>query len=628
VGYGWTDNTFDFTNEGNVDSLACHDTTGTYKKFPTAAGHPTYEAREFPSGSGKVWNPPDLSVVAQNVGPTSRTTCGACHFYGGGGDGVKHGDMDSSLISPNHDLDVHMDVDGLNFSCTTCHTSDGHKVMGSRYSMNSTDEETCETCHTNEPHDYDVLNQHIQRIACQTCHIPEYARGGVATKMWWDWSKAGELNDDGSLKIIKDEHGHAIYDSRKGEFELAENVTPEYIWFNGEVNYTLLADTFDDAEILTINPPQGNIDDNASRIWPMKVFRGIQPYDPVSKTLVIPHLFGKDEDAYWKTFNWDRAIAAGMAYAEAPYSGAYDFIETQMYWPITHMVAPADKALTCQGCHVEEGGHLDFVALGYTEEQAHGLTHFPPTARLGTIGVTSSSPEECAECHEEQVNSWMGSHHGDSGVGCVSCHTLEGDEKHPEAAYSVSHDSNVCGACHLDEYHDWEKSNHANLDSSKDPITCVNCHEPHTQGQKIPDGALTSCDGCHTEQTTQMHTSTHAQENVTCLDCHKVTEMNTGHTFLIQADSCTQCHGEEAHTANELTMAGANQPDQIEITEESKVHTEVPTVEAQSQGANVKIPTWGYILIGLFLGVAGFWVVKGKEPGISAESMKEESNGE
>jgi len=34
VGYGWEDDSFDFTKEENVDCLACHDTTKTYKKNP------------------------------------------------------------------------------------------------------------------------------------------------------------------------------------------------------------------------------------------------------------------------------------------------------------------------------------------------------------------------------------------------------------------------------------------------------------------------------------------------------------------------------------------------------------------------------------------------------------------
>jgi len=73
----------------------CHDTTGTYEKFPSAAGHPVYEEPiEF---GGEIWEAPDLAYIAQYVGPTSRDNCGSCHFTGGGGDAVKHGDLDSTF---------------------------------------------------------------------------------------------------------------------------------------------------------------------------------------------------------------------------------------------------------------------------------------------------------------------------------------------------------------------------------------------------------------------------------------------------------------------------------------------------------------------------------------------------
>ena len=96
IGYGWKDNTFDFTSEVNVDCLVCHDRTGKYKKLPTGAGHPLY--KEMKKGD-KVIKPVDLAHVAQKVGKTSRQTCGGCHFTGGGGNAVKHGDLDMSLIN-------------------------------------------------------------------------------------------------------------------------------------------------------------------------------------------------------------------------------------------------------------------------------------------------------------------------------------------------------------------------------------------------------------------------------------------------------------------------------------------------------------------------------------------------
>ena len=371
IGYGWKDKNFDFSADENVDCLACHDTTGIYKKAPGMAGMPIIKDTESPPGSGKIIKGIDVKKVAQKVGKSSRDTYGACHFFGGGGDGVKHGDLDSSLAAPDKDLDVHMDATGLDFTCATCHKASSHDVAGSRYTPTAQDKggahvrgkddksnpATCVSCHDNTPHKQDArLNQHASKIACQTCHIPEYARGGVPTKMRWDWSKAGERDASGQQITRKDAKGHIIYESRKGSFELGENVKPEYFWFNGDVTYTLVTDKVDKANGITkINRLGGSASDGKSMIWPVKVFRGTQPYDPENKTLVKPHTAGNDDTGYWKNLVWDKAIETGMKEAGLPFSGKVDFLETEMFWPITHMVAPKEKALACSECHSKNG---------------------------------------------------------------------------------------------------------------------------------------------------------------------------------------------------------------------------------------------------------------------------------
>ncbi len=370
VGYGWKDQNFDFTSETNVDCLACHDTTGTYRKLPGLAGHPPYKDMEFPPHSGKIVKAADLKKIAQSVGKTSRRTCGACHFYGGGGDAVKHGDLDSSLTMPTKHLDVHMDKDGLNFSCGTCHQTTGHDVPGSRYAPTAAPKgqlirgskqtdgnpATCQACHGDTPHDMSRLNTHARKIACQTCHIPEYARGGKATKMWWDWSTAGKLDKNGKPFKLKDSAGHDAYDSKKGDFRYETNVIPEYIWFNGKVNYTLRETKLDPSKLIHINSFEGSPTDGKSKIWPIKVFRGKQPYDVGNNQLVVFHTYGKDDSALWSNFNWDKAIEFGMREIGAEYSGKYAFVETDMAWPITHMVAPKEDALTCAQCHAPSVG--------------------------------------------------------------------------------------------------------------------------------------------------------------------------------------------------------------------------------------------------------------------------------
>ncbi len=371
IGYGWKDATFDFTSEENVDCVVCHDTTGNYKKPAGLAGNVVTKDMELPAGSGKILKALDLGKIAQKVGKTSRDTCGACHFFGGGGDGVKHGDLDSSMAAPDKELDVHMDAAGLDFTCATCHKTSSHDVAGSRYAPTAKDSKgahlrgstdngnpaTCVSCHSNGPHKKDTrLNQHATKLACQTCHIPSFARGGIATKMSWDWSTAGQRDVNGKHIEKRDAKGRLIYESRKGDFVLAENVKPTYVWFNGQVNYTLLTDKIDTSQEVThINSLGGSATDGKSMIWPIKRFGGKQPYDAVNKTLITPHTAGNDDTGYWKNLEWNKAIEVGMKTSGTPYSGQYGFIKTQMDWPITHMVAPKEKAVGCVECHTKEG---------------------------------------------------------------------------------------------------------------------------------------------------------------------------------------------------------------------------------------------------------------------------------
>ncbi len=366
VGYGWTDvREKPPSQKEAVDCLVCHDTTKAYSKFPTDAGHPLYAPRMV---KGKEVLPPDLAKVAQHVGKTSRDNCGACHFNGGGGDGVKHGDLDSSLSKPAKALDVHMSADGANMTCASCHTFNEHQPAGSRYVTKATDPHgldmpkddkdhaTCQSCHSDTPHKQAKLNDHTDRVACQTCHIPEFARGGVATKTLWDWSTAGRTDENGKPIFIKGEHGHLKYSAEKGDFEYGENVRPVYKWFNGVMPQQVVGEKVEAVNgHVDLNPPLGDGRDPNARIWPFKEMHGKQPYDPVNKMLIVNHVFGKDDTALWTNFDPAKAFKAGMEYAGLPYSGKFEFVSTNYYWPITHMVAPKSDTVKCGECHAKDG---------------------------------------------------------------------------------------------------------------------------------------------------------------------------------------------------------------------------------------------------------------------------------
>ena len=386
IGYGWKDQSFDFTNQKKIDCLVCHEQTGTYVKFPAGAGYPAEKRKMFP-GNKKFYERPDYAKVAQSVGRPGRRNCGSCHFYGGGGNAVKHGALDKSLLNPTRDIDIHMGSGkkAVNMVCVDCHVADKHNIKGQLYSVSVENKErlSCERCHTRRPHTqtlfveeypdrtYDifknrlyerkdpentfihrVLDKHIERIACQTCHIKFYSTR-YKTKFWWDWSKAGQRVPGKGPKIVKDDEGDVIYDGRKGEFKLVKNAVPEYRWFNGQVGHILVGDKIDpEKSPIQINRITGECGEPGSKIWPFKLMKGKQPFDPVNKTFIVPKLFGKPgSGAYWGDWDWGKAAEAGMKAAGVPYSGKFDWIETEMFWPLTHLILEKEKSMTCNDCH-------------------------------------------------------------------------------------------------------------------------------------------------------------------------------------------------------------------------------------------------------------------------------------
>jgi octaheme c-type cytochrome (tetrathionate reductase family) len=351
VGYGWVDQNFDFTDQTKVDCLVCHDGSGTYKKSPAGAGNPAAEV--------------DLLQVAQSVGKSSRQACGSCHFFGGGGDAVKHGDLDSSITNPSRDIDVHMATDGLNFSCSDCHSTENHNIRGHAMvvSPNGENHIGCVGCHGEEVHDSKILNNHYASVACQTCHIPAFAKE-VATKTSWDWSTAGQ-----DLDVPDDEHGRKVYDKRKGHFTWGKNIQPTYAWYNGEAGAYELGGKIDPDKVTALNYPIGERTDPKSKIYPFKVHTAKQIYDTNNMYLITPKVWGPkgDPDAYWVNFDWNKAATAGMQVSGLEFSGEYGFAPTTMYWRINHMVAPKEQALRCTDCH---GKKSDFAwsELGYSAD--------------------------------------------------------------------------------------------------------------------------------------------------------------------------------------------------------------------------------------------------------------------
>jgi mono/diheme cytochrome c family protein len=107
--------------------------------------------------------------------------------------------------------------------------------------------------------------------------------------------------------------------------------------------------------MVAIKQLQGEYADGESRLWPLRVQHGVQPYDVESLSLVPVNLYGDEEAAFWQAMDWVPAIRTAMQAAGLGFSGNYDFVETEMVWPLNHGVAPAEDAVRCSSCHSRDG---------------------------------------------------------------------------------------------------------------------------------------------------------------------------------------------------------------------------------------------------------------------------------
>ncbi len=344
AGYGWHDANFDFSNPELVDCLVCHDRSGQYIKGD--AGIPEKSV--------------DLLAAARSVGNPTRENCGGCHFRGGGGNAVKHGDLDGSLYYPSEEIDVHMGRH--KFVCTDCHQTTAHDIKGRSFclSQDMAEQIRCTDCHQETLHKDERINKHVNSVGCPTCHIPNVAVK-QATKVHWDWSQAGQ-------DLPEDDHD---YLKIKGRFVWEKNLVPEYRWYNCLSEHYLLGDKIDPSGVTELNRPRGDIRDPKARIMPFKIHRAKQIYDATYHYLLQPNTVGPE--GFWTKFDWDRAARIGSEATGLPYSGNYGFVRTDMYWTLTHMVAKKEKALQCTSCHGDHEKRLDWIQLGYAgDPMTHG----------------------------------------------------------------------------------------------------------------------------------------------------------------------------------------------------------------------------------------------------------------
>ena len=356
AGYGWTRTNYDFSIKANVDCLICHAQKGNYSRSSSSCD---VDMKSMEKGSM------DLDVAARNVGMPTRKNCGYCHFFSGGADAVKHAGLDSTLEKTDKKQDVHMGSKasgGQDMSCQACHKTTDHKIAGASSMMAHYDSRVaCTDCHSGKkaPHQKskngDILNRHIAAVACETCHIPVFAKG-QATKMSWKWSDVGkDLHPE-------EQFDKETFNKKKGSFTWGMNVTPVYAWYNGKIERYMVGDKIKDPEKpVVMARPVGSISDRTAKIYPYKYYTGDQPMDTKYGYLSIFQQY----KSLWDDYSWDKALQGGSNVL--PYSGKYRFVNTITYVSASHEVAPKEDAVQCGECHLG-GKRINWKELGYKSD--------------------------------------------------------------------------------------------------------------------------------------------------------------------------------------------------------------------------------------------------------------------
>lgn len=390
----------------DVDCLICHSNTyqrslqplsipvtvvdwmGTTKTYYTpvknSKGNYEFQPRYdlMPAGT-------TMESLAQNVGLPDRATCLRCHAKAGGGDGTKRGDLSTVSANPPLNSDVHMSPTGANLLCQDCHAVDNHKIAGKGIDLRISEgpTPTCQQCHAQAPHSNSQLNTHAQRVACQTCHIPTFAKD-MPTEMSRDWTEPHY-----SSTACSGQGGWIGHEVK------AQNVIPTYTFWNGQ------SSVYDLANPLSIGldgyypmaEALGTIQDGM--LYPIKVHTSVQPRSDLTGRMV-------QYDVAWNfmTGFFDQAAQRGLAFMGLGGTN-YSWVNTRAEQLITHGVSPAAQALTCDSCHTSRT-QMDLRTLGYSLKasqsavctQCHGNEDYPGYTKVHSIHVNEEG-YDCSNCH-------------------------------------------------------------------------------------------------------------------------------------------------------------------------------------------------------------------------------------
>lgn len=260
---------------------------------------------------------------------------------------------------------------------------------------------TCMTggCHSSIPHESSRLNRHTGRVACQTCHIPRFAKLN-STEIRRDWTDPWfDSNLFGGQGGFKPE-------------EIRESmITPVYKWYDGTSRVYALGQQpiprEGDPIIYEFGLPNGWVDTEGAFISPMKShYSNSAMHEDTGK--MIPHVVS----LYFFTGSFEQAVAAGQAYVGL--EGTWSLVDVHTFQTINHGVEPKNKALSCGECHA------DLSDSGTTRMNLQG--------DLG-YGLKGDPSTVCTQCHdlEDEDEGFVELHNEhvtEEHINCSSCHNF------------------------------------------------------------------------------------------------------------------------------------------------------------------------------------------------------------
>ena len=396
----------------NIDCLVCHQKEYKRKKDTTTG-------RFVPDTVNMTIT---MDQALQTVHKPVRANCLQCHARAGGGDALKRGDM--ALATANTTdiaYDRHMATTGANLACQACHTFSNHKVAGRGSDLRPLDSTTSiscasSSCHSTKTgtsgHSTSAVNKHTNRVACQTCHIPVYAKNASDTAA----TEATETHRNWRV---------SEWNTTLGRYEptltKANNLKPDYKFFNGTSWGYTMGDVaaFDSAtQAYPVSRPMGSVADSAAttKLYPFKYKTADQPKTSnLSGGDKLIMLSTKD---YFAAGNYDTAVQAGLVNMGLPSGTPYTTVKTDEYQLLNHQVAPPASALQCTGCHLSGmAAQMNLQSLGY--------------------GLKKPTSDLCNDCHslKSYTSSYSNftsihSRHVDSKqYDCANCHNFSRPER-------------------------------------------------------------------------------------------------------------------------------------------------------------------------------------------------------